>query len=390
MEPEKIGILDLVNMVHSKPSRFAEPIAKMTLKMVVQDLQKRVKLWERLSVAEIMASANQHPTAEQIQALKTIVTHLIREHATGKLPEWINIESATRDIVARACMPLLADQLHSKWHVELAHYIHNTPHIQQILLQPERLQMLEYWIIPDNRILGPSDAGNNQLWIGHDAKKKYAGKEKARIPNIIVWLQRTDENTTFQVSPILIWDRIHIASSQILVFQWEKILVHETPQKKDAKYESSLLTSFDHDLDKIDNIESFGLERTPWQMYRITGKKHQTGDGTSEEGSIVKSVTIAINQEKPDLSYITSSKRYKIGKQWFTIDRDSEKIIFLNADGLQRIKFKFQHVYGIHKYKGQEALYFTDGALKKKKMKIKDGEVVFEDTEDEENEFFGK
>lgn len=41
MEPEKIGILDLIKGAHSRPSRFAEPIARMTLKMIIQDLQKK-------------------------------------------------------------------------------------------------------------------------------------------------------------------------------------------------------------------------------------------------------------------------------------------------------------------------------------------------------------
>lgn len=49
--------------------------------------------------------------------------------------------------------------------------------------------MLEHGIIPDNRIFRGEDVrqeGNTQLWLGHDAKKKYEGKEKARITNVII------------------------------------------------------------------------------------------------------------------------------------------------------------------------------------------------------------
>lgn len=54
-------------------------------------------------------------------------------------------------------MALLGDKLHSDGHTELAHYIHNTPHIGHVLSQPERLQMLEHGIIPDNRIFREGD-----------------------------------------------------------------------------------------------------------------------------------------------------------------------------------------------------------------------------------------
>lgn len=91
--------------------------------------------------------------------------------------------------------------------------------------------------------------------------------------------------------------------------------MHDTPKKENEQYESSPIASFDHGLDKINTIESFELERTPWQMYRIAGEKNQESDGTTEENSVAKSVTIVVNQEKPELSYITGSKRYKIGKQ---------------------------------------------------------------------------
>ncbi len=85
-------------------------------------------------------------------------------------------------------MQLLGDSLHKK-HPELAHYIHNTPHIGAIIDQPERLGLLEHGIIPGNRIFTDIAAsGTEQLWIGHDAKQKYAGEKKAHVPNIISFL----------------------------------------------------------------------------------------------------------------------------------------------------------------------------------------------------------
>lgn len=106
----------------------------------------------------------------------------------------------------------------------------------------------------------------------------------------------------------------------------------EGGREESSRYESNLLASFDHELDEIDTIESLALERTPWHMHRITGKKNQITDGVSEAGSMAKSVTLVINNAKPELSYTTNSKRYKIGKQGFTIDTTSKEVILLRAD----------------------------------------------------------
>lgn len=77
-----------------------------------------------------------------------------------------------RNLVSRACMELLANQLHT--HGELAQYIHNHTDLGiRTLHQPERLTMFEHGIIPRNRIFHDIGDENTQLWSGHETQRKH-------------------------------------------------------------------------------------------------------------------------------------------------------------------------------------------------------------------------
>ena len=166
-------------------------------------------------------------------------------------------------------MYLLGDKLGKKSQKELAHYIHNTPHIGMIINQPERLQMLEHGLIPDNRVYKNTTSGlPEQLWIGHDANKSYEGIEKARTPNTIAVLSERSKND-FSIKTLLRGERIHTGVSEVLVFENGSVRVHGVPEKNDDSFIAVQKGDFSTDMSEVRQIEAYSPERTPWTMYRI-------------------------------------------------------------------------------------------------------------------------
>lgn len=166
-------------------------------------------------------------------------------------------------------MYLLGDKLSKQGQKELAHYIRNTPHISMIINQPERLQMLEHGLIPDNRVYTnvTSDCPE-QLWIGHDAKKGYEGIEKARTPNTIAVLSERAKND-FSIQTLLHGERIYTGSSEVLVFENGSVRVHGVPEKDGDSFKTLQKGDFRTDMSEIKQVEASSPERTPWTMYRI-------------------------------------------------------------------------------------------------------------------------
>lgn len=166
-------------------------------------------------------------------------------------------------------MYLLGDKLSANGQKELAHYIHNTPHIGMIISQPERLQMLEHGLIPDNRVyIHTTSSTPNQLWIGHDAKKGYEGVEKARTPNTIAVLSEGSKND-FSIKTLLQGERIHTGASEVLVFDKGSVRVHGIPEKKGDSFTTIEKGDFQTGMSEVKQIEASSPERTFWTMYRI-------------------------------------------------------------------------------------------------------------------------
>lgn len=170
-------------------------------------------------------------------------------------------------------MYLLGHKLSTEGHKELAHFIHNTPHISMIINHPERLserlQMLEYGLIPDNRIYAhvASDTAS-QLWIAHDAQNGYQGAEKARTPNTIAHLSEGAKNN-FTITKLLQGERIHTGTSEILVFENGVVRVHGVPEKDGNSFTAIQKGDFPTEMSEVKQIEASSPERTPWTMYRI-------------------------------------------------------------------------------------------------------------------------
>jgi hypothetical protein len=166
-------------------------------------------------------------------------------------------------------MYLLGDKLSGNGQKELAHYIHNTPHIGMIISQLERLQMLEHGLIPDNRIYTHATSNiSEQLWIGHDAKKGYEGIEKARTPNTIAVLSERGKND-FSIQTLLHGERIHTGASEVLVFENGSVRVHGVPEKNGDSFTALQKGDFQTGMSEVKQIEASSPERTPWTMYRI-------------------------------------------------------------------------------------------------------------------------
>lgn len=89
-------------------------------------------------------------------------------------------------------------------------------------------------------------------------------------------------------------------------------------------------------IDEVSQIESEAVKYTAWHMHRVTGKvkKDDEFDADEEVATDIK-FTICVNGEKPDLSFITRSKRYKMGQDSFVIDTAEQKVNLLGKEGIR-------------------------------------------------------
>lgn len=95
-------------------------------------------------------------------------------------------------------------------------------------------------------------------------------------------------------------------------------------------------------------------------MYRLEGGKYEnTGDGSSHKDKKREKFTLCVSATHPQLTFITKSKRYKMDKQYFTIDSEHKAIQLLSESGIETTPLAYEHTYGVHKYEGKEYLYFT-------------------------------
>lgn len=180
MEPENIGIGKIIHEVQSNPEKYAEIIARRVARLIIKKLVIAEEEGQVLNDDQLLGVADRIPSQKQIEKISPLVVQLIQEHARGStsLTETETetpkkrIHDSMRNLVSRACMQLLANQLHT--HGELAQYIHD--HIDlsiKTLHQPERLTMFEHGIIPRNRIFHDLGDEDIQLWSGHETQRKH-------------------------------------------------------------------------------------------------------------------------------------------------------------------------------------------------------------------------
>lgn len=174
--------------------------------------------------------------------MSPIVVQLIQEHARGStsLTETETetpkkrIHDSMRNLVSRACMELLANQLHK--HVELAEYIHSHPDLSiRILNQPERRSIFEHGVIPGNRTLLDIGDANTQFWTGHDTQKRHISSDGVKKDNILMLLERNTESDNFRISSILHGENIKIFENQIIVFRDSVVSIYKKPDNNNPR-----------------------------------------------------------------------------------------------------------------------------------------------------------
>lgn len=345
MEPENIGIGDIIKQVHDDPNKYLEFIARRTARLIIKWSVSKQKKKKPLAPEEIVTIANRVPSEELIKEISPLVIELIEEHAwretllleeadATKPPEKIVIHPLMRQLISQACMQLLANELHTH-HAELAQFVHdNTDLSIRILHQPERLIIFEHAIIPTNRIFHDVGDENTQLWTGHETQNKHISAKWTRHDNILVLLKRDPETKNFAITPILQGEDIRIFKDQILVFRKGIVSVYGKPDKNTLD-KLPLLWEFACDIDSIENVTSF-KEKTWWYLHQMTGTK-KSQDNTMLEKS---EMTLCLNERHPSLSYTTDSERYVINDIPFTIDTTRRQFVILAQWKIQRIAFR--------------------------------------------------
>lgn len=168
--------------------------------------------------------------------------------------------------------------------------------------------------------------------------------------NIIVLLKNNQGSQ--DVKPILRGKSIKIFGDQVLVFQDEKIYVHNGPEMGIDDF--PLLSEFPCDFESIENIE-YLKTKSEWHMYRITGTKN-IEEVNEESTSITSSITLCVNEDSPELSYSTTSKRFLMGGNGFTVDTTNGVIIALTRGNTVRIPYS--EIHGMKK-EGNGEEYFV-------------------------------
>lgn len=369
MEPENIGIGEIIKQVHANPEKYAGIIARRVARLIIKLSVSKEKNTESLDPDQVMTTANRVPSLKQIEKISPIVIELMQEHSQTWNHQWedsekdvakMPIHPMMRALVSQACMELLANQIHA--HVELSQYIHdNTDLSIRTLHQPERLNMFEHGIIPKNRIFHDIGDKNAQIWVGHEALRKHISSKWVKHDNIITLLRKESENKDFTITVLLRGQNIKIFEDQVLIFRDGKIHVHSWP---DTEIDNlPLLSEFFCDFESIENIESLNT-KTGWCMHRITGTS-SIAEKDEESTSVTTSMTLCVNYDDPSLSFSTHSKRFVINGNAFTLDT-TKKVISVLAHW-EIIEIPYSAVGKIVKEpNGQEYFTFHQNGEEKK------------------------
>lgn len=361
MEPENIGIGNIIEAVYRKPEKWSRfVIAPMVLRLLAKETRQQNE-WKPASIREAVLTADRHPTIAQLDKVSALVLDILNEHMVWIESNESSVDHESRSLVGRACMHLLWDWLHARWQRELAHYIHNSNHISS---QPARLHLLDHGIIPDNRILHTWGDENTQLWSGNDTQRKYRWKWH-KWDSVIVLLKKEKEGADFKVNIALRGQKNHIAETHILNFTDTDIEVYDNnPAYLDEESHFLLYWKFPCEIGQIETIEPAVKTKNWWYMYRVTGTK--TIENQNEEStSITQKMTFCMNPRNLQLSYTTTSKRFVMDGQGFTLDTTNGVIIVLAQ--WDTVRIPYSKIIGLKKeWNGQEYFVFNQDWVQKK------------------------
>ena len=112
-------------------------------------------------------------------------------------------------------------------------------------------------------------------------------------------------------------------------------------------------------------------------MHRVSGNIQKQDElGADEDITTATKLTLCVHSDEPELSFTTTSKRYRIEKIGFVVDTENSCLQILHTTGIQTFPFEFKNIRGTLKYKSVEGLYFVDKENKYKKIIVKDGQLT--------------
>lgn len=112
MEPENIGISDLIGSVHDKPQEYSTIIGRRAARIAMRRISQN-KNDRPLDDTEILATAGGIITPLQVESYAKLTERVIAEHANNSKKDE-SIHEKVRSAVAQACMELLGDTLHRR------------------------------------------------------------------------------------------------------------------------------------------------------------------------------------------------------------------------------------------------------------------------------------
>ncbi len=111
MEPENIGIANMVKAVHDNPDAHSTIIGRRAARIAMRRISQS-KHARPLDDTEILATAGGIITPLQVESYARLTEMVIAEHANKSKDE--SVHEKVRSAVAQACMELLGDTLHRR------------------------------------------------------------------------------------------------------------------------------------------------------------------------------------------------------------------------------------------------------------------------------------
>jgi hypothetical protein len=238
MEPEKLGLLDIIAQAHSNPQVFAPIIARRVARLIISEIIEKdntahdsMNPLELIAISMILRAKNPPERKAEMDAcvaiLTPIVIKLIEEHRGGKVEKFYP-NSTLRELVAHASLQILANHLEKEGKHELGHFLkqHTVSHPEnadkkrsyslKLIDDKNRMALMDRGIVNANPLTGvekikvPNDTPSlpqgetsseeeeveverNRLWIGHDTQDAFKPKDTTEIHNIIVEMSSEDD-----------------------------------------------------------------------------------------------------------------------------------------------------------------------------------------------------
>lgn len=336
MEPENIGIADMVKAVHDNPKAHSTIIGRRAARIAMRRISQS-KHARPLDDTEILATAGGTITPLQVESYARLTEMVIAEHANKSKDG--SVHEKVRSAVAQACMELLGDTLHRRWYVDLAHYIHNSPNTEIILSQPHRLCILEHGIIPLNRVYD-YDNKDVQFWTGHDTEiGKYTGSNSTHIPNLLMILTKND-NWWMSLSVKLKGERITTFSGTTVVRRRGGVDIYSDPVFTWKEwYDLHPIISFETPFERFQEME-LTSNHTWWHLHKVRGTIAPWEDESLRSQNTTENLTLCINIKNPALSFMKTGEKWLLNNYPYMIDSEESEIILFTQDGTKKIPYK--------------------------------------------------